>query len=56
MPDDVRFVQSDGPALADAVPNDYHNVAFMSNHLEHLDSARIVIEQLRVAQRVTQTG
>ena len=56
MPDGVRFVQSDGLALADAVPNDYFDVVFMSNYLEHLDSAESVIEQLRVARRLLRTG
>ena len=56
MPDGVRFIQSDGLALADAVPNDYFDVVFMSNYLEHLDSAESVIEQLRVARRLLRTG
>jgi len=56
MPDGVRFVQSDGLALADAVPQDYFDVVFMSNYLEHLDSAESVIEQLRVARRLLRTG
>ncbi len=56
MPEGVRFVQSDGLALADAVPKDYFDVVFMSNYLEHLDSAESVIEQLRVARRLLRTG
>ena len=52
MDDGVRFVQSDGLSLADAAPNDYFDVVFMSNYLEHLDSAESVIEQLRVARRL----
>jgi SAM-dependent methyltransferase len=56
MPPDVRFVQSDGLALADAAPNDYFDVVFMSNYLEHLDSAESVIEQLRVAYRLLRPG
>jgi len=52
MPDDVRFIQSDGLSLAEAAPNDYFDVVFMSNYLEHLDSAESVIEQLRVARRL----
>ena len=56
MPDDVRFIQSDGLSLADAVPNDYFDVVFMSNYLEHLDSAESVIQQLRVAHRLLRVG
>jgi SAM-dependent methyltransferase len=52
MPDGVRFLQSDGLSLADSVPNDYFDVVFMSNYLEHLDSAESVIEQLRVASQL----
>ena len=56
MPDGVRFVQSDGLLLADAVPTDYFDVVFMSNYLEHLDSAETVVEQLRVALRLLCPG
>jgi SAM-dependent methyltransferase len=52
----VRFVQSDGLRLAEAVPNNYFDVVFMSNYLEHLDSAESVVEQLRVARRVLRVG
>lgn len=53
---DIRFVQSDGLALADVAPNDYFDVVFMSNYLEHLDSAESVIEQLRVVRRLLRPG
>ena len=56
MPDGVRFIHSDGLALADTAPNDYFDVVFMSNYLEHLDSAESVIEQLRVARRLLRVG
>ena len=56
MPDEVRFLQSDGLALAEVAPNDYFDVVFMSNYLEHLDSAETVIEQLRVAHRLLRVG
>jgi len=56
MPSDVHFVRSDGLALADVAPNDYFDVVFMSNYLEHLDSAESVIEQLRVARRLLKSG
>ena len=53
---DIRFVQSDGLALADVAPSDYFDVVFMSNYLEHLDSAESVIEQLRVVRRLLRPG
>ena len=56
MPDGVRFIQSDGLSLTDSVPNDYFDVVFMSNYLEHLDSSESVIEQLRVAHRLLRKG
>jgi SAM-dependent methyltransferase len=56
MPDGVRFIQADGLQLADAVPNDYFDVVFMSNYLEHLNSAESVIEQLRVARSILRPG
>jgi SAM-dependent methyltransferase len=56
MPKDVRFIQTDGLSLAEATPNDYFDVVFMSNYLEHLGSAESVIEQLRVAHRLLRAG
>ncbi len=56
MPEGVRFIQSDGLSLTDAAPIDYFDVVFMSNYLEHLDSAESVIEQLRVARRLLRVG
>ena len=56
MPADVRFIQADGLALAEFAPEDYFDIAFMSNYLEHLDSAESVIEQLRVAYRLLRIG
>jgi SAM-dependent methyltransferase len=56
MPDDVRFIQSDGLSLADAAPNDYFDIVFMSNYLEHLASAESVIQQLRVAHQLLRVG
>jgi SAM-dependent methyltransferase len=53
---DIHFIQSDGLALADATPTDYFDVVFMSNYLEHLDSAESVIEQLRVVHRLLRPG
>lgn len=56
LPADVRFVQTDGLLLADAVPNDYFDVVFLSNYLEHLDSAESVVEQLRAVRAVLRPG
>jgi SAM-dependent methyltransferase len=56
LPADVRFVQADGLLLADAVPNEYFDVVFLSNYLEHLDAPESVIEQLRVVRRVLRPG
>lgn len=56
MDDGVRFVQSDGLSLADAAPNNYFDIVFMSNYLEHLDSAESVIQQLGVARRLLRVG
>ncbi len=42
----VRFVQSDGLTLSNAVPHDYFDVVFVSNYLEHLPSPDAVIAQL----------
>lgn len=56
LPDDVRFVQSDGLLLADAVPTDHFDVVFLSNYLEHLDAPESVVEQLRAARRVLRPG
>lgn len=56
IPDEVRFLQADGLALAEIAPTDYFDVVFMSNYLEHLDSAESVIEQLRVGRRLLKPG
>ncbi len=56
MTPDVRFVQSDGLELAERAPNDYFDVVFMSNYLEHLGSGEAVLEQLRVVERLVKHG
>ena len=56
LPDDVRFVQSDGLALAEAIAPESIDVVFMSNYLEHLPSTDAVIEQFRVVHRVLRPG
>ena len=42
--------------LPTSAPNDYFDLVFMSNYLEHLDTADSVIEQLRVARRLLRAG
>lgn len=56
MPPGVRFLQSDGLLLGEVAPNNYFDVVFMSNYLEHLDAAETVIEQLRVVRRLLRVG
>ena len=56
LPDDVRFVRASGLELADVLTNDYFDVAFFSNYLEHLPSTEAVLEQLKVAFALLRPG
>jgi SAM-dependent methyltransferase len=56
LPRDVRFVRASGLELDDFVPNDYFDLAFFSNYLEHLPSTEAVLEQLRVAHALLKPG
>lgn len=56
LPKDVRFVQSSGLDLADALPTGHFGTVFMSNYLEHLESGDAVIEQLRVVVSLLRPG
>ena len=56
LPSDVRFVRASGLDLADVVPNDYFDLAFFSNYLEHLPSTEAVLQQLKVAFAVLKPG
>lgn len=56
LPADIQFVQADGLSLADVLPNEYFDAVFISNYLEHLDSAETVIQQLRVIHRLLRPG
>jgi SAM-dependent methyltransferase len=56
LPDDVRFVQANGLELAEHLPHEHFDVAFMSNYLEHLASGEAVVEQLRVARTLLKPG
>lgn len=56
LPPDVRFVHFNGLALDQVMPNDYFDVAFFSNYLEHLASTEAVLEQLIVALKLLKPG
>lgn len=56
LTDDIKFVHSDGLRLHEVVPNDYFDVVFMSNYLEHLRRRDDVICQLEVARKVLRPG
>jgi len=49
LPADVQFVCTDGLNLRDALPTGHFGTVFMSNYLEHLESSRQVVDQLRIA-------
>src|SRR5919197_856743 len=53
---DLRFDRASGLDLADVVPNDYFDLAFFSNYLEHLPSTEAVLEQLKVANALLKPG
>jgi SAM-dependent methyltransferase len=53
---DVRFIQSDGLELAEALPSSKFDVVFMSNYLEHLPSSQAVLEQLRIVRGLLAPG
>jgi len=56
LPRDVHFVRASGLELDDFVPNDYFDLAFFSNYLEHLPSTEAVLEQLRVSYALLKPG
>ena len=56
LPADVRFVRASGLDLAGAMPNSYFDLAFFSNHLEHLSSTEAVLQQLRVTFKLLKPG
>jgi SAM-dependent methyltransferase len=56
LPSDVRFVRASGLDLADVAPNDYFDLAFFSNYLEHLPSTEAVLQQLKVAFALLKPG
>jgi len=56
LPGDIRFVRASGLELASVMPNDYFDLAFFSNYLEHLASTEAVLEQLKVAHALLKRG
>jgi ubiquinone/menaquinone biosynthesis C-methylase UbiE len=56
LPEAIKFVQTDGLAIAEALPREHFDLVFMSNYLEHLSSGEQVVEQLRAASRVLKPG
>ena len=56
LPADVRFHQSDGPSMASVLPAAHFGTVFMSNYLEHLPSAEVILRQLRAAWTVCRPG
>ena len=56
LPQDVKFVQSDGLALAQVLPAEHFGTVFMSNYLEHLATGDQVGEQLHVAAQLLRPG
>ena len=56
LPADVHFVCTGGLGLREALPTGHFGTVFMSNYLEHLESSRQVVEQLRVAHDLLGPG
>jgi len=56
LPRDVLFVHASGLELDDVLTNDYFDLAFFSNYLEHLPSTEAVLEQLKVAFALLKPG
>jgi SAM-dependent methyltransferase len=52
----VQFVRADGVALLEHFDSERFDVVFMSNYLEHLESADAVIAQLKVVHQVLKVG
>jgi 2-polyprenyl-3-methyl-5-hydroxy-6-metoxy-1,4-benzoquinol methylase len=52
----VSFVQSDGLAIGSRFAAETFDVVFMSNYLEHLASAEVVVDQLRAVAQVLKPG
>jgi SAM-dependent methyltransferase len=49
-------VPASGLDLDQVLPNDYFDIAFFSNYLEHLPSTEAVLQQLRVTHSILKPG
>ncbi len=56
LPESIRFTQQSGLNLDKFLPQNHFDVVFMSNYLEHLQSASQVVAQLEVAHRLLRKG
>jgi len=56
LPADVHFVRASGLDLAGVMPNEYFDLAFLSNYLEHLPTTEAVLQQLKVAFSLLKPG
>jgi SAM-dependent methyltransferase len=56
LPKDVHFVPASGLDLAEVLPNNYFDLAFFSNYLEHLPSTEAVLQQLKVTFSILKPG
>ncbi len=56
LPPDVHFVRASGLDLAGLLPNEYFDLAFFSNYLEHLPTTEAVLQQLKVAFSILKPG
>ena len=52
----INFVQSDGLELLEHLSRGTFDVVFMSNYLEHLPSADVVVAQLKVTRELLRPG
>jgi ubiquinone/menaquinone biosynthesis C-methylase UbiE len=56
LPEPIKFVQTDGLAIAEVLAHEHFDLVFTSNYLEHLPSGEQVVEQLRAVSRVLKPG
>ena len=56
LPEDVRFVRTDGPTMDAVLPAGHFGTVWMSNYLEHLPSTDTVLRQLHAAYTVMRRG
>lgn len=56
LPENVKFVRTDGTTMDQHLPNDYFGTVWLSNYLEHLPSIDDVLTQIRAAYAVLKPG